>query len=235
MKMKLLRTIQQSFKADNPQLIIINNKTFLSLGLALFWSVIFFVITRQVLAKETMTLDLAISQYIYNLRTPYFDQFWRIITDFGGIYLIFLSLIITIYLVTKRHYQQLIWFIIPLFVSLSVNIILKSLIGRSRPTISQIITETDFSFPSGHSSSSLVFWAMLTCLIFGITNNKIIRITSCIMASIIIVGVGLSRVYLGVHYPSDIIGGWIQSLVILSLFWNINHFKQQKNHLFLRK
>ena len=229
MKMKLLRTIQQSFKADNPQLIIINNKTFLSLGLALFWSVIFFVITRQVLAKETMTLDLAISQYIYNLRTPYFNQLWRIITDFGGTYLIFLSWTITLYLIVKEHYQKMVWFIIPLFVSLSVNIILKSLIGRSRPTISQIITETDFSFPSGHSSSSLVFCAMLTCLIFGITNNKIIRITSCIMASIIIVGVGFSRVYLGVHYPSDIIGGWIQSLVILSLFYRISHFETKNN------
>ena len=225
MRMQLPPTIQRSFETQKPHLTNINNKTFLSLGLALFWSIIFFVLTREVLEKETMTLDLTISQYIYNLRTPYFDQFWTIITDFGGTYLIFLSFIITIYLVTKRRYRQLIWFIIPLFVSLSVNIILKTFIGRSRPTISQIITETDFSFPSGHSSGSMVFWAMLTCLIFGLTSNKLIRITSCIMASIIIISIGFSRVYLGVHYPSDIIGGWIQSLVILSLFYRISNFE----------
>ena len=220
-----LHTTQQNLKTNSSNLTSINNRTFLSLGLALFWSIIFFVLTREVLEKETMTLDLAISQYIYNLRTPYFDQLWRIITDFGGKYLILLSLIVAVYLVVKKHYQKAIWFIAPLFVSFCANIILKTLIGRSRPTISQIITETDFSFPSGHSSGSMVFWAMLTCLIFGLTSNKLIRITSCIMASIIIISIGFSRVYLGVHYPSDIIGGWIQSLVILSLFYRISHFE----------
>lgn len=223
--MQLPSTIQRSFETQKLHLTNINDKTFLSLGLALFWSIIFFVLTRDVLEKETMTLDLAVSQYIYSLRTLYFNQFWTMATDFGGKYLIWFSLIMIVYLIAKKYYQRMIWFVIPLFVSLSVNIILKTLIGRSRPTISQIITETDFSFPSGHSSSSLVFWAMLTCLIFGITNNKIIRITSCIVASIIIVGVGFSRVYLGVHYPSDVVAGWIQSLVILSLFCKISHFE----------
>ena len=225
MRMQLPSTIQRSFETQKLHLTNINDKTFLSLGLALFWSIIFFVLTRDVLEKETMTLDLAVSQYIYSLRTLYFNQFWTMATDFGGKYLIWFSLIMIVYLIAKKYYQRMIWFVIPLFVSLSVNIILKTLIGRSRPTISQIITETDFSFPSGHSSSSLVFWAMLTCLIFGITNNKIIRITSCIVASIIIVGVGFSRVYLGVHYPSDVVAGWIQSLVILSLFCKISHFE----------
>ena len=225
MKAKLLQVIKQNFKADNPYLTSINNKTFLSLGLALFWSIIFFVLTREVLEKETMSLDLAISQYVYSIRTPYFDQFWTIITDFGGKYMILLSLIITIILIAKKHCQKAIWFVIPIFVSFCANIILKILVGRSRPTISQIITETDFSFPSGHSSGSMVFWTMLTCLCFGMTKNKLVRITSCVVASVIIIGVGFSRVYLGVHYPSDVVAGWIQSLVILSIFCKISHFE----------
>jgi len=99
-----------------------------------------------------------------------------------------------------------------------VNYILKEIIKRPRPNILRLIPETGYSFPSAHAMVSMGFYGFLIYLIYKKVNNKIIRYFSMILLSLLILFIGISRIYLGVHYATDVIGGFIIGLIFLVLF-----------------
>ncbi len=207
---------------------VLEIKTVIGLLLTLFWSFLFYRLTREVWEKETLSFDVSVSEYVYKLRTSELDVFLKFITNFGGIYLVFFTIAIVSALAIKKQYLKAVWFSLPIEISFIINLILKQVVGRSRPTISQIITETDFSFPSGHSSASVIFYSMLVALIFKLTKNLTIRILSTFFFAILVLLILFSRLYLGVHYLTDIIGGAVQSLIVILLFWNISRFHKKK-------
>ena len=103
-------------------------------------------------------------------------------------------------------------------VSSVVNLIIKNIIRRDRPDkINWLITESNFSFPSGHSMMATVFYGFLTYLLYRSKLNKSVKIIILIMVLFLILLIGISRIYLGVHYTSDVIGGflWGSTLLIL--------------------
>ena len=86
----------------------------------------------------------------------------------------------------------------------------KVLIARDRPDpLLRVITETGYSFPSGHAASALTAFATVAWLVCMVTTGRTIRATAWLAAGLLTVAIGLSRVYLGVHYPSDVLGGWV--------------------------
>ena len=78
-----------------------------------------------------------------------------------------------------------------------------------------------YSFPSGHSMISAAFYGFLIYLIYKKVKNKKLKITLIIVLSILIVSIGISRIYLGVHYTSDVLGGFLLSISYLILYTNI--------------
>jgi len=99
---------------------------------------------------------------------------------------------------------------------------LKLLIARPRPDMSiWLVPETGFSFPSGHSTASMVFWvalSILVCRALILRGHRPVTIPLRIVFIVFPVLIGLSRIYLGVHYPSDIFGGWMLAGLLLTLF-----------------
>jgi undecaprenyl-diphosphatase len=86
----------------------------------------------------------------------------------------------------------------------------KVLIGRDRPDpLLRVVTETGYSFPSGHATSALTAFATVAWLVCMVTTGRTVRATAWLAAGLLTVAIGLSRVYLGVHYPSDVLGGWV--------------------------
>ena len=96
-----------------------------------------------------------------------------------------------------------------------LNKILKSIFQRVRPDVAlHLITQGGYSFPSGHSASSFAFYAMMIVLVnCYVKDKKKARLLTGLL-SILIFLIGASRVYLGVHYPTDVLGGWSEGLVV---------------------
>ncbi len=94
---------------------------------------------------------------------------------------------------------------------------IKVTIGRARPDPQgRLVEVTGFSFPSGHSASALACFGMLAWLVGMAFANPVARATAWVAAALLTVAIGASRAYLGVHYPSDIMGGWVLGAVWLA-------------------
>ena len=85
---------------------------------------------------------------------------------------------------------------------------LKELFARARPT-DQVIAATGYSFPSGHAFASTVFYGMLVYLVWRLTERTWARALAAVVGPLVILAVGLSRVYLNVHYLTDVVAGWL--------------------------
>ena len=113
----------------------------------------------------------------------------------------------------------------------SSNQILKRIIRRARPNHLRLVKEKGFSFPSGHSMVSIALYGILIYIVNKNIKNKPLRITLTIILSILILLIGLSRIYVGVHYPSDVLSGYILATIITILvidYYN-THFRGNKN------
>lgn len=95
--------------------------------------------------------------------------------------------------------------------------LLKQIYHRGRPSINQAIDAIGFSFPSGHSMGSVVFYGFLIYLIVRSDHRRVFKTVSSIILVIFIVLIGTSRIYLGAHFPSDVIAGFLAGTIWLIL------------------
>lgn len=105
--------------------------------------------------------------------------------------------------------------------SLVLNVVLKQIIQRPRPDGFRLIAETGYSFPSGHSMISMAFFGLLVWMVWTYEKDRRFRLIWCALFSLIIVMVGVSRIYLGVHYASDVLAGFCVSLIWLAFYTKV--------------
>ena len=165
-------------------------------------------ILEDVLEDEILTLDI----YGYNLVSKYLisdsiTPIAKYITQLGGaIFLIILSLFLLIVIKNKKMSLLI---CLNLVLSAILNQALKFIVQRPRPTEYRIIDETGYSFPSGHSMVSAAFYGFLIYFIYKNIKNKYIKWSLITLLSCIILLIGISRIYLGVHYTSDVLAGFL--------------------------
>lgn len=105
--------------------------------------------------------------------------------------------------------------------ALVLNQVLKFLVQRPRPDGFRLATESGYSFPSGHSMISMAFYGLLIWMILKYEKDDILRHVWCCLFAVIIVMVGISRIYLGVHYASDVVAGFCVSVLWLAFFTKV--------------
>ena len=102
-----------------------------------------------------------------------------------------------------------------------INQLLKFILRRPRPIDFRIVNETGFSFPSGHSMVSMAFYGFLIYLIYKNIKNKYLKYILMSLLFILIILIGISRIYLGVHYTSDVLAGFLISISYLIIFIDV--------------
>ena len=174
-------------------------------------------ILEDVLEDEILKLDI----YGYDLVSKFLISDFvtpiaKNITHLGGaIFLITLSLILLL-IIKNKKIGILIW--LNLGISVLLNQALKFIIQRPRPTEFRIINESGYSFPSGHSMVSAAFYGFLIYLIYKNVKNKYLKWSLITLLSLVILTIGISRIYLGVHYTSDVIAGFLISISYIIIF-----------------
>ena len=175
--------------------------------------IFFIIIMILVITCNITTFDDNIYNLLYSLRSSSMDLIMKTITQFGNtIPVIIITLVLMITLTSRKEV-----FLIGSNTILTVgsNQILKHIICRPRPNHLRLIVENGYSFPSGHAMISICLYGLLIYLVNKKIKNKLLKIVLTILLIILILGIGISRIYVGVHYPSDVLGGYLLSLSIL--------------------
>lgn len=130
----------------------------------------------------------------------------------GGLPLILLMITVMVILHTfLGHRKELIFLAVVMLGSTLINWGLKTLFHRVRPDFHRLIEVAGYSFPSGHSMAAFSFYGALAYLIWSHIPSLLGRSSVIILSSLFVFAIGTSRIYLGVHYPSDVIGGYFVS------------------------
>lgn len=207
MKEKLKKFVKKYYKA-----IIV------FICLLITMEMVFALFAKEVMKRDIVGYKLISKYLISDVTLP----IAKVITNFGGVIgLIIIAIVVSTILIIKKKKLMgiLIW--INLACSALLNQILKRIVQRPRPTEYRLIEENGYSFPSGHSMVSAAFYGFFIYLIFKNIKNKYIKWGSISFLSILIVLIGTSRIYLGVHYTSDVMAGFVISISYLVIFTSI--------------
>ncbi len=161
-----------------------------------------------------------IDDFVYSLVKPLISNdmtnIMQFITFFSDpIWCILLSCLMILFVKNKKISKA---FILNLILVFLLNYVLKILFSRNRPADINLIVETGFSFPSGHAMMSLGIYGFLIYLLLLSDKNKISKIIGTCFLILLIFLIGISRIYLGVHYATDVIAGFVISASYLLLF-----------------
>lgn len=181
--------------------------------------IILIYIIRSLLQKDIANFDNAVYSFVASFISEPLTDIALVITTLGSAYVILPLCLILIIVFWKKIEATAIS--INLIISFLANQILKRIVARPRPTEYRIIEELGYSFPSGHSMVGMAFYGLLIYFIYRKVKNPYIKWTSCILLTMLIFLIGLSRVYLGVHYASDVIAGFCISAAYLALFTQV--------------
>ena len=157
-----------------------------------------------------------IHHLVQNLKCDFMTSFFKLCSTLGSTWFYVILVLTLVILKNKKD----IWVGIHLLIIQGMNRIIKALVKRPRPPqIYHLVKETNYSFPSGHSMSAMVGYGLLVLEVqkSSLKYKKVIEIFLMMMIFLI----GLSRIYLGVHYFSDVIGGFLLSLsYLLFIYYN---------------
>ncbi len=195
---------------------------------------LFTKLSKDILAQESLYgLDLWIYNYVTLVHTETLTQIFFFITNlFSSLNIFLLAIGLLLALLLKRKWEHAYILVFSLLGGVIVETLLKLIIQRERP-LPSLITETGFSFPSGHATMSTIF---LVLLIYAYKNEIKSLCWRNIFIALAVGGffaVAISRVYLGVHWASDVIAGIALGLFWLTLLINatrvLNHFQKNKS------
>lgn len=162
------------------------------------------------------TIDENVYSLIISLMSKNMTSIMMFISYLGSaVTLITLTIAFIILLKNRRNSAYIALNLVLVFL---LNRILKLIIARPRPSVLRLVVGDGYSFPSGHSMVSMGFYGFLIYLIWVNIKNKKIKYPLVIFLSLLILFIGISRIYLGVHYFTDVIGGFIIAILYLFIF-----------------
>lgn len=197
--------------------------------LSIFSFLLFTKIARNVLNNEYFNFDMAVSKVIYGLRAPISTQIMEIISFLGQDVVLIPFSTLVFFLVRKKHKHESNLFFMAIVIGFLINFTIKLFIARPRPSLSPLFIEAFYSFPSGHAMNSVIVYGIFAFFIFRFTRNKRLSIIIASACALLVTSIGISRIYLGVHYPTDVFAGFIGGL-----WWIVTVLVAEKIIIFFR-
>lgn len=187
---------------------------------------LFFYLIKLINQDSINTFDNFIYNYIKKFISPGATNFFKIITEFGN-FTVMIPIIIIFYLFNKdKSFNR--YFTINLISVFASNFIVKSIIRRDRPLDINLIIENGFSFPSGHSMVSFAFYGFIIYYLYYTDLKKPVKYGLMAILGLIILLIGISRIYLGVHYASDVLGGFLLAFIYLVIYIKFIYKREKK-------
>ena len=207
---------------------------YLTIGIliTLFFVYLFFGIVQDYIGQDPLVrADLRIINLVSHFRTPSINQFMLFITylakgEIITVAVVF-SLIILFLLRKWSYFNNLLVFVLggELFVW-----IIKNIVERPRPPLAEsLVAETSYSFPSGHSFVAIAFYGLITFFLFERSKKRYQKVLIIILGTILVILIGASRIYLGAHWPSDVLASYASGLAWLSIIITISQIKRKFN------
>jgi undecaprenyl-diphosphatase len=178
--------------------------------------------------SELDTLDKHIAQDLHEVheQAPTTADVFRYVTNLGSQYaFIFISAVLCVYLVLRRHWLFMAVWVATLIVGAILNHVIKDFFARARPEFAQL---GGYSFPSGHSMNSAVAYGMLIYLVMLESAGGWRRRISTIVLVLLILAIGFSRMLLGAHYFSDVLGGFAMGAAVVAVSVTITETLRQR-------
>jgi undecaprenyl-diphosphatase len=188
--------------------------------LSSFFIWVFSEIAEGVSHKDIIVIiDQWIIKKVLMLRTTHLTMFMEFVTNLGGIIIIGpCTIIISAYLIIRKEFNSAVSLLVAISGGVILNNLLKLFFQRPRPIDeSTLIEMSGWSFPSGHSMNSIIFYGILTYWIIKGLSPLWLKSAACIITCLIVFMIGISRIYLQVHYLSDVIAGFSCGLFWLSI------------------
>lgn len=196
-------------------------------AVAFLCAIAFLIIMGAVSDHDVLGFDTAMYSFARDLQSPALTFVLRIITELGGAIVIGIATVVLFFAIkNKRLSFAILGNIVGVLI---VNQVFKFLIQRPRPDEEyRLIEQGGYSFPSGHSMCSMAFYGFLVYLAFRYIKNAKVRIFATAGLGALVLLIGFSRIYLGVHYASDVVAGFLLSLAYLIFYISLVNFINYK-------
>lgn len=175
----------------------------------------FVQLTDELVENDLTAVDETVSELILAQRSDALTTYLVFITDLGDRYAyLIITIILAIFFFVRQHsWKFIVQTTLVLALASLSNIVLKQVFNRSRPSLEHLVEVNTLSYPSGHSMSAMAFYGFLIFLCVRYRMATWLRFILITLLLIAILSIGISRIYLGVHYPTDVAGGFIGGLI----------------------
>ena len=185
-----------------------------SLGLSIASLVLFSWLAGEVLRKHTDRFDDTVRSVIHDYASPGFTALMRFVTNLGDWQVVMTAtLLLFFYLWYRRDHTHILVAFVTMLGAGILDASLKLAFHRLRPDPFFAPKPSTYSFPSGHALISLCFYGLVAGTLAHDMDAKWQRVLTWSLSSLLVAMIGLSRVYLGVHWPSDVIAGYAAALI----------------------
>lgn len=185
-------------------------------------------IAEEVMEDHTRRFDTAVRGWVHQFSAPWLTQAAKAASFIGADVLVATFIICLIVFAFLRWRRAALWLTITMAGGLVLNLSLKYAFHRQRPTPFFVPLPHTYSFPSGHALFSVCFYGVLAGLLSDRIKSLPVRICIWAIAIVLIAAIGLSRIYLGVHYPTDVLGGYLAATVWVSSMIAFDHVRAKR-------
>lgn len=176
---------------------------------------LFVELTNTLHTDALAKYDNKVTEFVISYRNPQLNKFFQFITEIGDLYgyIVLTALSAIIFYVIFKNWRFVLEIVFVLAISGLANVALKQVINRARPDAEHLVSVATLSYPSGHAMSAIAFYGFLIYLFYNFKLNVWVKTLTILTLGFLILAIGISRIYLGVHYPSDIAGGYIAGFI----------------------